>query len=263
MKQQAENRQHRSTARVLDILELVAANPSAYTQSDICRILEAPKSSLFPILHTLTDRHFLALDEGARYRVGAAAYGVGASYLSGLNILEEAEKLLREITGTCMETSHFAVLADGDVLYLKKVDSPEPIRMTSQVGVRIPAYATALGKALLADYDMEQLKKLYHNHLEALTPHTITDFETLEGQLLEVHRQGYAFEMEESTPYIRCFAVPVRKNGQIAAAVSVAVPIFRYTDEKGRLILQLLQEVRTRIENLLNIGGMEIPSFVS
>ena len=81
MKQSEENRQHRSTARVLDILELVAANPSTCTQADICRILEAPKSSLFPILHTLTDRHFLELDERSRYRIGSAAWAVGASCL--------------------------------------------------------------------------------------------------------------------------------------------------------------------------------------
>lgn len=263
MKQSEENRQHRSTARVLDILELVAANPSTCTQADICRMLEVPKSSLFPILHTLTDRHFLELDERSRYRIGSAAWAVGASCLSRLNLMDEAEKILRNITSGCKETSHFAVLSGGDVLYLKKVDSPQPIRMTSQVGVRLPAYATALGKALLMDYEVSQLKELYQNHLEALTPHTITDFQTLEIQLQEAQRQGYTFEVEESTPYIRCFAVPVRKAGRVAAAVSVAVPVFRYTEDKGARILELLSGARTRLEELLNTGGMDLPSFVS
>ena len=69
--------------------------------------------------------------------------------------------------------------------------------------------------------------------------------------------------MEESTPYIRCFAVPVSKAGRVAAAVSVAVPVFRYTEDKGARILELLSEARTRLEELLNTGGMDLPSFVS
>ena len=124
---------HRSTSRVLDILELVAENPSEYTLTDICSATHSPKSSLYPILYTLTARHYLAIDNNSHYRIDYAAHKIGTAYLSQMNFLDEVEKILTNLTNICLETSHFATLANGEVLYLKKIDSPETIRMTSRV----------------------------------------------------------------------------------------------------------------------------------
>ena len=85
---------HRSTSRVLDILELVAEHPSEYNLTDISNLMEAPKSSLYPILYTLTARHFLALDNNGRYKVDFSLYQVGNSYLSQLNFLDEVDKCM-------------------------------------------------------------------------------------------------------------------------------------------------------------------------
>ena len=65
---------------------------------------------------------------------------------------------MRLIVGVCSETCHFGILVGGDVLYLLKIDSPEPIRMYSSGGRRLPAYATGIGKALLSDYTLPMLK---------------------------------------------------------------------------------------------------------
>ena len=243
---------HRSKSRVLDILELVAANPSAYTHTDICSITNSPKSSLYPILYTLTARHFLTIDSNAHYRIDYSAYQVGNAYLTQLNFLDEVEKILTNMTNICLETSHFATLVDGDVLYLKKIDSPEFIRMTSRVGNRIPAYGTSLGKALLMDCEMNDLKKLYPNGLKALTPNTITDFDVLLEQIHTARIQGFTYEIEESTQYIRCYAVPIRKNGRVTAAISIAIPIFRFSEEKASLVRTLLFDAKNKIESILS-----------
>lgn len=253
---------HRSTSRVLDLLELVAANPSKYTQTEICEILNAPKSSLFPILYTLVARKFLALDSNSRYRIDYSAYLVGNSYLTQLDFLDEVEKVLKDLTEKCSETSHFAILVDGDVLYLKKIDSPEFIRMTSRVGTRIPAYGTSLGKALLMDYEIADLQKLYHNKLEPITPNTITDFHTLIRQIHEARINGFTYEIEESTQYIRCYAVPVKKDGRVVAAISVAIPIFRYSDEKGALIRALLFDAKAKLETILSNIDMDFNALI-
>ncbi len=253
---------HRATSRVLDILELVAANPSQYTLTDICTATNSPKSSLYPILYTLTARHFLAIDSNSHYRIDYATYQIGNTYLAQLNFLDEVEKILTNITNICLETSHFAILADSDVLYLKKIDSPEFIRMTSRVGTRMPAYGTSLGKALLMDCEINDLKRLYPNGLKALTPNTITDFHVLVEQIHEARTLGYTYEIEESTPYIRCYAVPIRKNGRVTAAVSVAIPIFRFSDEKASLVQTLLFDAKSKIENILNNVDMDINSLI-
>lgn len=253
---------HRSTSRVLDILELVAANPSKYTLTDISELTSSPKSSLYPILYTLTARHFLALDSNLRYRVDYSAYQVGNSYLSQLDFLSEVEKILTNITEVCSETSHFATLIEGDVLYLKKIDSPEFIRMTSRVGNRIPAYGTALGKSLLIDYELSDLQKLYPDTLKPITPNTITDLHVLLEQIYEARINGFTYEIEESTQYIRCYAVPVRKNGRAAAAISVAIPVFRYTEEKAGLVKALLFDAKAKIEHILSSIDMDFNSLI-
>lgn len=243
---------HRSTSRVLDILELVAANPSQYTLTDICESTNSPKSSLYPILYTLVARNFLALDTNLRYRIDYNAYMVGYSYLTQMNFLDNVEKILSDLTNVCMETSHCAILVDGDVLYIKKIDSPESIRMTSHVGNRIPAYGTALGKALLVDCELSELKKLYPNGLPPITSTTITDFNVLLSQIHEARANGFTYEIEESTQYIRCYAVPIRKSGRVVAAISVAIPIFRYSEEKASLVKLLLFDAKSKIESILS-----------
>jgi len=244
---------HRSTSRVLDILELVSNGSSqGYTLTEIAAKLKAPKSSLFPIIHTLLARNYLSLDANSgRYRIGMAAFQVGSSYLDNFNIMDEIVQELQNITNVCAEASHFAILHNGNVVYLAKVDSPEPIRMISSVGRSLPAYGTGLGKALLMDHSISDLRRLYPDGLKPLTEHTVTDFDVLAEQLANARSCGFAYEEEESNLYIRCIAVPIRQNHKIVAAISVAIPTFRYDQEKAELIHHLLANAKKRIESIL------------
>jgi len=242
---------HRSTERVLDILQLVAEHPAQYTQTEISQQLEAPKSSLFPILYTLVARKFLDVDQDGRYCLGRSSWLLGTACLAGEEVLDEVEEALRELTEATGEASHFAVLNRGNVLYLKKKDSPAFIRMTSRVGIQTPAYGTALGKALLLDHTLEQLQETYPDGLEELTPNTVRSIPALYEQLQEARAEGITREVEESTPYIRCYAVPVRKNGNILGAISVAIPVFRYTDELGVRVKEQLRRAQSRTEKIL------------
>lgn len=243
---------HRSTTRVLDALELIArGNQGGYTLTEICLQLDTPKSSMFPILHTLCERHYLSVHpSNGKYTIGMAAFQLGNAYLENFNALDEVRNELRIITNACSETSYFATLRNGNTFYLAKADSPEPIRMIAEVGHSLPAYSTAIGKALLADHSLCDLKKLYPKGLEPLTPNTVTDFSLLEKQLKKIREDGFAYESEESTRHIRCIAIPLRKKGDIFAALSVAVPIFRYTEENAGLIHLLLKNAKQKLERL-------------
>ncbi|MFT4145043.1 MAG: IclR family transcriptional regulator [Mobilitalea sp.] len=249
----ADKVDHRSTSRVLDILELISnGNSQGYTLTEIAAKIDAPKSSLFPILHTLLDRNYLSLEvNSGRYAIGVTAYKIGSSYLDNFNIMNEIVHELQNITNVCAEASHFAVLSNGDTIYLAKIDSPEPIRMISSVGRSIPAYGTGLGKALLMDHSLSDLRRLYPEGLKALTEHTVTDYSLLYDQLTSANQCGFAYEVEESNLFIRCIAIPIRQNNRIVAAISVALPTFRYTTEKAELIQHLLLNAKNKIENIL------------
>ncbi len=243
---------HRSTARILDVLEQISENPDGYTLTEICEEINAPKSSMSPILHTLLAREFLALDENTKkFYIGKMSFQVGSSYLDNFNIMDEIQKEMQNIVNVCEETSHFGTLVDGDVFYLKKIDSPKSIRMMSNVGEKIPAYGTAIGKSLLIDYTLSDLKKVYPDGLKRLTDSTITDFNELDKQLKKARIKGFTYEVEESNQHIRCISVPIKKGEKVIAALSVAIPIFRYTEEKANLIEHLLFNAKNKIEELL------------
>lgn len=242
---------HRITHRIVDVLEKISSSIDGYTMTEICQEIHAPKSSMFPILKTLVDRKVLFIDKNAKYKIGSLAYKIGNSYLQHFNFMEEIEKITQDIVNICAEACHFAILVDGDVFYLKKTDSPEPIRMVSTIGKRIPAYGTALGKALLMDHTINEIKALYPNGLVSLTDNTITDFSVLEEQLHKAQIEGITYEIEESNKYIRCLSVPIRKKGKIVAAISVAIPTFRHNNEKESMIKMLLTDSKNKLEQLL------------
>lgn len=247
---------HRSTERVLDILELAASDAGGFTLTEIAQRIGAPKSSLFPIIRTMAEKKYLqANTQTGRYCIGVKALEVGYAYLQDTGIIEDVREQMRQIVENCGETCHFGQLDGQEVIYLLKVDSPQSIRTFSSVGKRLPAYITAIGKALLSDLDYDQLAALYAEGLRAVTPHTITDLPTLYEQLAAIHAGEFATEVEESEPLIRCVALPVRKDGRVVAALSVAIPVFRYEEGKLQNIQSLLLGARERIESLLRMSG--------
>lgn len=117
--------------------------------------------------------------------------------------------MVKQAAYGCGETCHFAVLDGKDALYLFKEESPEPIRMISSAGKRIPAYSTAIGKALLSRYTDEEIRKMYSDGLKKLTENTITDMDELLSQIRKIRVDKMAYETEESSHNITCIAVPI------------------------------------------------------
>lgn len=243
---------HRSLARALDVMELCGTCASGYTLSQLSRRMQVPKSSLFPLVHTLQQRGYLIYsEETQQYRIGSMAFHVGNHYLDGTTVLGEIEAIMRQVAQKTGETCYLGSLKGGGVFYLKKVDPASPFAMIATEGHTMPAYATGIGKALLIDYTLPMLKALYYDGLYSLTEHTITSFHTLAGQLARMRTEGITSEVEESTAHVGCFAVPIRKEGQVVVAMSVAGPVMNHTPEKEEAIRRLLMGAKERIERLI------------
>lgn len=118
----------------------------------------------------------------------------------------------------------------------------------SQLSVRLSISKGSISPLL---HTLRQFKALYYDGLYPLTEHTITDFHALADQLAEVRRTGFAFECEESTRGIRCIAVPLRRDGQVAAALSVAFPLNRYLPDRVERARSALNQARHQIEALM------------
>lgn len=242
---------HQPTLRVLDILDLLAKSSTPLRLTDFSKALDIPKSTILPILQTLCKRKYLHQNQAGLYSAGTAIFSMGAAFSGCFPILDYVNHHLEELAQELQETCYFGALEDGQVLYLSKQDSPQPLRVLTGTGRRMPAYATSLGKALLMDHSAADLQNLYPNGLSALTAHTITDPAQLAVQLAQARADGYTWEAEESTEHVRCFAVPVRKHGAIIAAISVAIPLFRYEEEQRSRIIAALQKQAAQISRTM------------
>lgn len=245
--------EHRPTSRVLDILELLSSSTEGYTLTEIADAINTPKSSIFPVIHTMNQRRFISINkQTSKYIIGINTFAVGSFYLNKLDILELIKDEMKHIVDEGLETCQLGVLDKADVLYIAKIDSLQPIRLISSVGTRLPAYCTALGKALLCDYSNSKLRNLYPNELKALTKNTITNIDVLHKQLVSIRETNIAMEFEESTDHIKCIAVPVRKDNIVVLSISVSIPTFRESKEKIELIKSLLIQSKNKIETLMN-----------
>lgn len=234
----------KSADRALIVLEHLAEQGRSCTMAQIAVELKIPKSSLHGLLRTMHHRGWLAVDDayGAiRYRVGAKALTVGASFLVTDDIVRRAAPVLDMLSAELGETVHLGVLDGGEVVYLAKRDARHNLRLVSAVGVRLPAYATALGKVLLADLDEDVLSLRLAGPRRQLTGHTLVDDGALHADLEAARARGYAIDDQESTEGVRCFAVALGDSRPRRYALSCSVPAARLDQEMEDRVVALLR----------------------
>ncbi len=245
--------QHRSTKRVLSILDALAKSGTGMTMAEICRELKAPKSSLFPILHTMAEEGYLSCsDETGRYSIGYKTYLAGKAYDRNGNELGVLRNQLQQIVDACGETSQVGILNQSSVLYIAKVDSPQPIRLVSDIGRALPIHCTAIGKALVSDMKRDELEQLIGSTFDAHTPRTITDIDTLYRQIEKIRAEGVAHDYGEITDAVECIAAPVRVGGRIKYGIGISVPSYRLNDAKRSELASLLKTSSSHLEVLLS-----------
>lgn len=244
--------QHRATLRVLSILKSLSEETNGFSLTELSQILNAPKSSLFPIIHTLLEEKFISFNKDtSKYTMGLNTYLLGNSYIHTHEILELILKEMHLIVDQCSEICQLGILDNNKTLYIAKVDSPEAIRLVSDVNKKLPAYSTALGKALLCEKSLDELKYIFPTELKKITKYTITNLDKLYEEILKTKESSLAYDIEETNLNISCIAVPLKKFGKIVAAISVSTPNFRYTEEKKEHIEKLLLKAKISLEKIL------------
>jgi IclR family KDG regulon transcriptional repressor len=223
----------KSADRVLAVLDLLAEH-GAMTFSAIADALKLPKSSAHNLLHTIASRGYIDRDpERREYRLGYRLWQLA----QGRDDLEHLRVVLRPLmTGLgerTRETVQMAVLDGVEALYLEIVESPHPMKLASRPGVKLPAHASAVGKALLASLDpAEAHRRLAEASLAPLTERTLVDVAELDRELARIRHRGYSTDNEEFTIGCRCVAMPIHgPDGAVVAAMSVSIPTPRYTRE--------------------------------
>ena len=255
--------EHKPTSRVLDILELLATSAEGMTLTEIAEGINAPKSTLSPIIRQLLERRFLYCSKySLKYSIGISTFLVGSTYTANLDILHFIKEEMKHIVDVSGEICQLGIRDQDKVLYLAKEDSALAIRLVSYVGKRLPLYCTALGKSLLSNTSLDEVVKLYPEGLKFITPNTLTDFRALEQELLETQKTGISIDNEEVTEQIYCIATPLYKGDEIVAGLSVSTPTFRLDQEKIEQIKSLLLQARKKIETFLKEKDVDISSLM-
>ncbi len=233
----------KSAVRVLRVIDVVASSKSGLTFAQLCGSLSLPKSSAYGLLKTMTDGGYLVLGADRHYRLGIRVWEAGEAYTRMFDLPTAAKPFLVAARDALNETVQLAVLDGHENVYVAKEDSDHRLMLVSHVGGRLPAYATALGKVLLAGLPEDELGcRFLGVRLERFTPSTITTRARLADELATIRKDGYATDNAEYTPGVHCIAVAVSDHtGATVAAMSVSVPAVRNDPRTRKRILGVLR----------------------
>ena len=203
------------------------------TLSDLAFHLGLPVSTVHRMVSTLEARGFARQENDVgRWTIGVGAYNVGQAFvrIRKIDILgRDAMRTLMEATG---ETVNLGVLEGDEVVFLAQIESEQPIRVALRPGRRAPAYASGIGKAIMATGDVDHhLARLAGQRLRRLTDTTITDRRALAREFAAITARGWALDNEEQTAGMRCIAAPIfDESGVPIAGISISGPTVRMTD---------------------------------
>jgi IclR family acetate operon transcriptional repressor len=212
---------------VLDMFELLAAEPDGLSVTQIGARLGIARSSVHALVATLAARGYLRSEGGdsKRFTLGVPLVQLGLSVTDRLELRTIARSVLERLVAAWHETALLAIASEGDIVYIDKVVSDQfGFRTDPRVNARRPLHSHSLGKALLAAIGDRFVEKLIDARgLEPVTPFTIVNPDELLDDLRRTRERGFATDQQEAVLGVCCVGAPVRDHtGRLIAAISLS-----------------------------------------
>jgi IclR family transcriptional regulator, blcABC operon repressor len=227
--------------RAIQVLDALALSPHASTVTEIASTIPLAKSSVSNLLVTLEAAGMVRRSRSG-WTLAYKALELGQSVLASTDLVGEFRRIVAVSPYLRADTTLLAVLDGTDVLYLARHDGQQQVRLASDIGRRLPAVVTSLGKAMLATLPEDELER----RLSTLGPmprptrrshRTVDD---LRRDLVAIRTRGYAVDDEQNTVGVTCFGVAL--VGEQPAAVSTTLLSHRITaDLQGHIVGELKQ----------------------
>lgn len=244
-----------SLARGLAVIRAFGADDPTLTLSEVAKKTDMSRAAARRFLLTLIDLGYMRTD-GRSFELTASVLELGYAFLSGQSLPTLAAPVLDALSAELGESVSMAVLDGTDIVYVARVHTRRIMSVGIAVGTRFPAYATSMGRVLLAGLDDQQVAAvLARSDLRALTPKTVTDAAELLAAIRAVGRDGWASVDQELELGLRSIAVPVRSPaGAVVAAINVSLSaaLLGSGDEAGR-IARIHQALLVAADRLLDI----------
>jgi DNA-binding IclR family transcriptional regulator len=245
-------------ARGLQLLMHFSRQERELTGAELSRRLGLPRASVFRMLFTLEQGGFLErAEDGVSYRLGLAVLRLGFEFLASMELTELGLPVIEELRDRSSYSAHLVVRDAHDVVFIAKAPGRNAMFHSIQVGARLPAHATVLGRILLSALDAGQLRQLYpETPLPAFTPKTPTTLKALQELIASDRARGFGVSMGGFETGISTIAAPVfDSRQQVVAAISITVPSARIettaVDPLVDLVRQAAQQLSERLQHHL------------
>ena len=241
--------------RGLRLLGEFGGDSRTLSAPELARRLDLPRSTVFRLLTTLETMGFLERTGGGNeYRLGLAVLRLGFEYLSSLELTELGQPVIARLCDAIRYPVNLVVRDHRSIVYVAKVTPPTPFSSAVRVGTRLPAHATVLGRILLEDLSLAELRALYpEEHLEVFsdsTPKTVLEL----FNMVEVDRQrGYVLGEGFFESNISTIAAPVRDHsGHIVAALGATITSGHIDEARMDEMVLRVRGTADEISGLLN-----------
>jgi len=244
----------RSLDRGLAVIRAFSAEAPSLTLSDVARATGLTRAAARRFLLTLEALGYVGSEEH-RFRLRPKVLELGYAYLSSLSFEEVALEHMREVAEEVHESCSASVLDGPDIVYVARVPAKRIMSISLNLGTRLPAFCTSMGRVLLAALPEAALDRYFRSaELTSHTSRTVTDEDRLRLILDGVRKHGWAMVDQELEDGVRSLAVPIRDSGgTVLAAMNIAVnPTRVRADELRRRYLPLLQRAAQGIEGDLS-----------
>jgi IclR family transcriptional regulator, acetate operon repressor len=242
----------RTLARGLEILELFGGDDAELSQTDIAARCGLPMPTIHRLVRTLVAHEFLEPVAGGRnYRVGAAVLKLAGPLIARSDPSAVIRRKLQELSEVTGESCNLATLLGASVVYLDGVTGGRMLTPQVTVGLRLTAYNTALGKALLAELnDDEVIARLGEGPYPRATERSAVNWSALKKRLDMVRQDGISVSDEEFEVGLTSLAIalPAQADGSLRA-INISLPVSRATPEFRANATQLLRRIVTEISS--------------
>jgi DNA-binding IclR family transcriptional regulator len=251
-------------ARGLEILSYFTHERPVLSGAQMAKMAALPRASVFRMLQTLEHAGYVDRvgEQGAHpsYRLGVAVLRLGFEYLSSMELTEQGRPVIESLSDACGHSAHIVVRDGRDVVFVAKSLGRLATFHAIQVGARLPAHATVLGRVLMADLSLTDITRLYAHHpMRSYTALTPTTAQALKEAIDEAAKEGVAVSQGGFESGISTIAAPVFDGEKrVCAAISVTVLLSKIPENKlPTLVMQVREAAQMLTWRLQHSAGVK------
>lgn len=239
-------------ARAAAVMRALGKNPQGLSLAAIAQEVDLPRSTVQRIVRALEHEYLIeSLGPNGGFRLGPALGQLINQ--TQTDIISLVKPYLTELSNQLHESVCLSTLAGDKTYVIDRIVAERELRVVFPIGIQVPAYATASGKVLLAEQPIATVRALLPKVLPKLTPHTLTLSALLE-QLVQVHREGHACDLQEHIEGLSSFAVGLDTYLGFYS-ISVVAPASRARNGET-FYRQALLECRQKVERAIGKDAM-------